>query len=209
MSYLPAFKIGDCSCGCGGKDVQGRKVGKVFMCMQSYNSMKSEEQQTKANRRNAARNTGFKLRNGLSESKGTQQYEDAERQYLIHDLDFVHSRLVRMTAADKFGIATCFTCGVRKSWERMQLSHFIKRSNTITRWDSKANRCCCQYCNETLEGNLEVFAQHLNEEEPGLAERLREMAVNPYKWGRDELKCLLLDMRAKLRIIETKFVNNQ
>lgn len=160
--------------------------------------------ETKKKRKKAATKATSKLRN---EAYAEGNLEDAERQYLTHNLDFTHSRLVRMTAADKFGIATCFTCGVRKSWERMQLSHFIKRSNTITRWDSKANRCCCQYCNETLEGNLEVFAQHLNEEEPGLAERLREMAVNPYKWGRDELKCLLLDMRAKLRIIETKFVN--
>ncbi|MES2287421.1 MAG: hypothetical protein V4547_17135 [Bacteroidota bacterium] len=132
-------------------------------------------------------------------------YDEAERQYLINDLDFVHSRLVRMMAADKSGIAACFTCGKLQHWTLMQLSHFIKRSNTLTRWDNKANRCCCKHCNETLDGNLEVFASKLNEEENGLAEQLTELSREPYKWGRDELKQLLIASREKLRIIEQKF----
>jgi hypothetical protein len=158
--------------------------------------------EVKQKRKNAVKKVGTKLR---SEAYAEGNYEDAERQYLIHDLDFVHSRLVRMTAADERGMAYCYTCDRKQHWSLMQLSHFIKRSNTITRWDSKANRCCCQYCNETLGGNLEVFAQRLNDEEKGLAERLSELSREPYKWGRDELKQLLIDLRAKLRLVETKF----
>lgn len=158
--------------------------------------------EVKQKRKNAVKKVGTKLR---SEAYAEGNYEDAERQYLIHDLDFVHSRLVRMTAADERGMAYCYTCDRKQHWSLMQLSHFIKRSNTITRWDSKANRCCCQYCNETLGGNLEVFAQRLNDEEKGLAERLTELSREPYKWGRDELKQLLIDLRAKLRLVETKF----
>lgn len=209
MSYLPQFKIGDCQCGCGGRGVEGRKVGKVFMCMQSYNQMKTDEQVKKANRRNAARNLGNKLRReNILGSQYSENFEAAERQALIHDLDFVHSRLVRMTAANPHGIAECFTCGIEKHWTLMQLSHFIKRMNTLTRWDLRANRCACKYCNETLNGNLEAFAQKLNEEQSGLAEQLQEIAREPHKWTRDELKGLLIDQRARLKLIETKFDKN-
>lgn len=203
-STIPKTKFGDCS-QCPAKDTECVKKGKELWCLYCNNQAKVEEQIKKANRRTAARNTGFKLRNQLAETKGTEDYFAAERQALIHDLDFTHSRLVRMMAADKSGIAPCFTCGLLKHWTMQQLSHFIKRQNTLTRWDMKANRCCCKHCNETLGGNLEVFAQKLNEEESGLAERLQEIAREPHKWGRDELKQLLFDQRQRLRIIETKF----
>lgn len=206
MSYLPQFKIGDCQCGCGGKGVEGRKVGKVFMCMQSYNQMKTDEQVKKANRRNAARNLGNKLRReNILGSQYSENFEAAERQALIHDLDFVFSRIVRMMAADKEGYCECYTCGNRKHWSLQQCGHFIKRGNTIVRWDFRNSRVQDKNCNENLHGNLEVYEQRLNEEHPGLPEQLKEMSREPYKWSRDELKQLLLDLRAKLKNIETKF----
>lgn len=205
MSYLPTSKWGDCH-DCSAKNVACVKVKKDLVCTTCHQRNKAIEQQKKANQRTAARNTGFKLRNGLAESKGTEDYFMAEKQSLINDLDYVFSRIVRMTAADsKTGLAECFCCGRLTHWTLSQLSHFIKRANTITRWDFKANRNSCKYCNETLGGNLIIFAKKLNEEESGLAERLTELSREPYKWGRDELKQLLIDLRAKLRIIETKF----
>jgi len=201
MSIIPQFKVGNCNCGCGGKDVAGRKVGKEFYCMDSYRTMKTKQYTQKASLNNKVRNLGNKqVQEGI--------YEDASIQALKRDLDFVHSRIVRMTAADaKTGLANCFVCGRLQHWTLCQLSHFIPRANTLTRWDSKANRCSCKYCNENLGGNLIIFAKKLNEEEAGLAERLSELSREPYKWGRDELKMLLLDMRAKLRLVETKFKN--
>lgn len=203
-SIINKSKWGVCS-NCGGKEQECVKKGKELFCLQCRNAQKAEEQILKAKRRESAKRQGFKLRNDLAESKGTEDYFMAERQALINDLDYVHSRLVRMAAADKDGIAECFTCGKRQHWTLMQLSHFIKRANTLTRWDMKANRCACKHCNENLGGNLEVFARNLNFEEIGLAERLLEIAREPHKWSRDELKQLLIDQRAKLRIIETKF----
>lgn len=56
MSLLPQYKIGDCSIeGCGLTDVQGRKVGKNFICVYHYNEAKKKEQITKANERNKVR----------------------------------------------------------------------------------------------------------------------------------------------------------
>lgn len=159
--------------------------------------------EVKQKRKNAVKKVGTKLR---SEAYAEGNYDEAERQYLIHDLDYVHSRIVRMTAADaRTGLAECFVCGRKQHWTLCQLSHFVPRANTLTRWDFKANRCSCKYCNENLGGNLIIFAKKLNEEESGLAERLSELSREPYKWGRDELKQLLIDLRAKLRLVETKF----
>lgn len=207
MSYLPQFKIGDCQCGCGGKDVEGRKVGKVFMCMQSYNNMKVEEQVKKANRRNAARNAGNKLRReNIIGSQYTEEYEASERQALIHDLDFVVSRICRMMGSDKTGVCQCYTCPTKKHWTLMQAGHYIGRANTQIRFDLKWNlRPQCPTCNEAKHGNLEVFTERLEQEEKGITEQLCELSREPYKWGRDELKQLLFDLRKKLKIIETKF----
>lgn len=36
MSIIANHKYGDCGCGCNGKNVAGRKVGKVFWCLKSY-----------------------------------------------------------------------------------------------------------------------------------------------------------------------------
>lgn len=205
MGYLPITKWGDCT-QCPNKDCACVKKGKELVCTQCNDRNKADEQVKKSNRRTAARNTGFKLRNQLAEQRGTEDYFMAERQSLILDLDYTHSRLVRMIAADAItGLANCFICGRLLHWTLCQLSHFIKRQNTLTRWDLKANRCSCKYCNETLGGNLIIFAKKLNEEEQGLAERLTELAREPYKWGMDELKQLLIDQRQRLRIIETKF----
>ena len=52
---------------------------------------------------------------------------------------------------------------------------------------------------------MEVYEQRLEQEQPGLPAQLKELAREPYKWTRDELKQLLLDLRAKLKIIEQKF----
>ena len=155
----------------------------------------------KQKRKNAVKKVGKNLRKAEFEEGN---FEDASVQALKNDLDFVHSRLVRIMAADERGLAHCFTCDKVQHWSMMQLSHFIKRANTLTRWDSRANRCCCKNCNENLDGNLKVFAERLNAEQPGLADQLNEIAREPYKWGRDEMKQLLTDLRAKLRLAESR-----
>lgn len=45
---IPNSKFGNCSCGCNGIDVAGRKVGKIFYCLNSYNTMKKKQQLEKA-----------------------------------------------------------------------------------------------------------------------------------------------------------------
>lgn len=196
MSYSSIIQK-PCKCGCGSMPTLG---------FQGYFSgCRPDLVAEKIKKNNSRQYQKGKLNKAVREQLQNGDFEDASRQALINDLDYVHSRVVRMTAADLTGGASCFTCGVYLHWSIMQLSHFIPRANTFTRWDFKANRCCCKNCNENLGGNLKVFAQRLNEEQSGLAEQLTEMGKEVYKWGIDELKQLLTDQRAKLRIIETKF----
>ena len=200
MGILPQFKTGDCSCGCNGKDVAGRKVGKNFYCMDSYRAMKTKQYTQKANQNSKVRSLGNKQ---VSEGN----YFEAERQALVNDLDFCFSRIVRMSAAvaDKYANCVCYTCGIGKHWSMQQCGHFIKRANTELRWDFRNARVQCKNCNENLSGNMEVYEKRLNEEHEGLPNQLREIATSPYKHSREELKQLLIDLRAKLRLVETKF----
>jgi hypothetical protein len=56
MGYLPQHKFGICHCdNCKGAEVAGRKVGKTFYCLRSYNNMKTKEQIDKAKDRNKVR----------------------------------------------------------------------------------------------------------------------------------------------------------
>lgn len=201
MGVLPKFKIADCDCGCGGKNVECRKVGKLHYCMNSYRAMKTKQYEANARVKQNVRKLGDRqVQDG--------NYFEAERQSLTNDLDFVFSRIVRMSAADKHGDCECYTCGNKKHWSLQQCGHFVKRGNTQIRWDFRNARVQDKYCNENLGGNLEVYEQKLNEEHPSLPEQLKEIAREPYKWSREEMKQLLIDLRHKLRIIETKFENN-
>lgn len=162
----------------------------------------------KHKKRTAERNAGNKLRReNILGSQYSEDYAAAERQALMNDLDWVFSRIVRMGAADKHGYCECYTCGNKKHWSLQQCGHFIKRGNTQIRWDFRNARVQDKNCNENLGGNLEVFEKRLNEEYPSLPDQLKEIAREPYKWSREELKQLLIDLRHKLRIIEAKFEN--
>lgn len=200
MSLLPRTKFGDCDCGCGGKNIEVIKVAKSYYCLSSYRAMKTKQYEANARVKQNVRKLGDKqVQDG--------NYFEAERQSLTNDLDFVFSRIVRMSAADKHGYCECYTCENKKHWSLQQCGHFVKRGNTQIRWDFRNARIQCKNCNENLGGNLEVFQQRLNEEHKGLPEQLKEIAREPYKWSREEMKQLLIDLRHKLRIIETKFVN--
>ena len=207
MGYLPTSNFGDCTT-CPSKQVPCVKKGKVLICLTCNNKAKAEKQVEKSNRRNAARNTGNKLRReNILGSQYSEEFGAAERQALIHDIDFVFSRIVRMTAADAHGFCECFTCGFGKHWSMQQCGHFVKRGNTQIRWSFQNAKVQCKYCNETLNGNLAEYEKRLEQEHKGLPEQLREQSREPYKWTRKELKQLLIDLRQKLKLVETKFTN--
>lgn len=197
MSILPQYKIGDCSIdGCGLTETQGRKVGKKFICANHYSDIKRKEQIAKANVRQSVR--------------GLVKYERQEgildnTQELILDLDRVVSRYVRLAAMGKDHKCDCYTCGVRKEWTKMQAGHFISRKHLSLRWNTTYNiKVQCNDCNVCKHGNLEVYIENLEKEQPGIVEYLKEQSRQVENTTRTELKILLFDFQQKLKLVETK-----
>ena len=56
------------------------------------------------------------------------------------------------------GIATCYTCGSKKEWKRMQCGHFVSRNNSATRYDLNNLRVQCAGCNVWGRGRYAAFA---------------------------------------------------
>lgn len=191
MSIIPRSKVGDCV-DCGAKNTNCVKVGKSLYCIECRNNAKRKQQVEKASLRDKVRS--------LNDHSSA-----AERQALMHDLDFVFSRYIRIREANINGTGSCYTCDKQDHWTKLQLGHYIKRAETLLRWDSRNGRSQCVECNCNKHGNIDVYTERLNEEHPGLPEQLREESREVNKYGREELKQLLIDYRAKLKMVESKF----
>lgn len=187
MSIIPRSKFGDCS-ECGAKNTNVVKVKKDLFCIECNTNAKRKQYVSRAENKVKAR-------------------EDVidDRQSLIHDLDFTFSRYIRIREANTNGIAECYTCGKTDHWTKLQCGHYIKRADTLLRWDSRNARTQCVECNCNKHGNIEKYTENLELEQPGLPEQLREESREVNKYGREELKQLLIDYRAKLKLAESKF----
>jgi 5-methylcytosine-specific restriction endonuclease McrA len=120
------------------------------------------------------------------------------------DLDRVVSRYVRLKEANSNGIIQCYTCPKVAHYLKMQCSHFIPRTHLATRWLIDNLRPACKTCNETLHGNLEVYAKNLEVERKGTVEYLNELKHTIEKPSKEELKQLLSEYQFKLRLVEQK-----
>lgn len=199
MSILPKTKFGDCANPeCGAKNTEVVKVGKETFCVFCRQAQKAKVQVQKANVRNQVR--------GLYGRQVESGNEDAaSRSALIQDIDFIFSRIVRLRAADSFGNCHCFTCNLLKHWTLQQAGHYISRSHMGLRWDFRNVRVQCAKCNELNRGEIRQYKQLLDMEVAELSETLENEAKNVVKIDLWELKQLLIDLRSKLRVLESKF----
>ena len=120
---------------------------------------------------------------------------------LTNDLDIIFSQLIRLKEADADGMLKCFTCDEVKHWKHMQCGHYISRAQMPTRFSEKNCRPQCKTCNEDKHGNLIVFAERLEAEEPGLVAILQEQARCIQDYDRDELKALIVDITRKVKLL--------
>lgn len=187
MSIIPRSKFGNCS-ECGAKNTNVVKVKKDLFCLDCNTNAKRKQYISRAENK-------VKVREDVID----------DRQSLIHDLDFTFSRYIRIREANTNGIAECYTCGKSSHWTTLQCGHYIKRADTLLRWDSRNARTQCVECNCNKHGNMEVYTDNLEKEYPGLPLQLKEESREVNKYGREELKQLLIDYRAKLKLVELKF----
>ena len=184
---IPRSKFGNCS-NCDATNTECVKVGKSLYCLKCRNYDKAKQQTERANKRLLDR----------------VKDKDNERSYIIQDLDAFFSKYIRIKEANENGINTCYTCGKKDHWKNLQCSHYVKRGHYGLRWDSRNAKPACIKCNEFLEGNMGEYTKKLELETPGLPEQLLEEAKEPHKWTRDDLKEMLIDIRAKLKLVKTK-----
>jgi len=85
----------------------------------------------------------------------------ASRSKIIKQLDSVFSKYIRQRDAVN-EIATCFTCGKRDHWKRLQNGHFQSRKHYSTRWDETNCQVQCAGCNVFKYGEQFLFGQNLD-----------------------------------------------
>ncbi len=83
---------------------------------------------------------------------------------LRRKLDAVYSTYLRKNGADERGIASCYTCGVKKHWKDLQCGHYISRSYNQLRFDPRNTKIQCVGCNIFKNGNIDEYALKLTEE---------------------------------------------
>nr|WP_298655319.1 recombination protein NinG [uncultured Flavobacterium sp.] len=190
------YKINDCSV-CGEKETECRKRAKEYICIRCCKEIDTKKQAQKV-----ALKTRVRGLHQIQKMEGKQ--DEASRQNLIYDCDYVFSRIVRLRAADQYSNTVCYTCGDRKHFSLHQCGHFQKRGNMALRYDFRNSRVQCRLCNEGKHGNMEVYRQKMEEESPGLPEQLELEAREVYKYSIDELKQLLISLRYQLKPLELK-----
>jgi len=197
MSLLPKHKIGNCS-QCGDKNVACVKVGKDLFCLYNcHKNNKIKQQIDRASERNRIRT--------LPHVSDNQKELAENRNNLIEELDTITSRIVRIMASDDKGYLNCYICGTKVHFTMADNMHFISRKHMGVRFDIRFNlRAGCKKCNQYLDGNLQKYAEQLEKEHTGIVEQLKERSREVEKIGTDELKQLLIDYRARLKIIEQK-----
>ena len=130
--------------------------------------------------------------------------QSLNRKRLVMELDKYCSLIVRISASDKYGVATCYTCGKRLPWKCMHNCHFKSRQFLGTRFDFDNMRCGCPDCNIIKHGNISVYRERLKRE-------IGEDKVNNldkkkgYKYSTVELKEMLDDLKLKYKqVVEEK-----
>lgn len=128
--------------------------------------------------------------------------KEASLSTLIHDLDGVFSRFIRLRDTQN-GRIKCFICGASMTFAEAQCGHFIDRDQMPTRYDETNCRSVCENCNCFDDHHKERFEQklrtiltpegmdHLWTKSRGLQKYMRfeiEDLIDHYKMRVSELK---------------------
>tara|TARA_R110000796_G_scaffold215672_2_gene331674 strand:+ start:1453 stop:1842 length:390 start_codon:yes stop_codon:yes gene_type:complete len=114
------------------------------------------------------------------------------RSKLVKKLDTVFSQYIRQkNAVDE--ISTCFTCGKKDHWKKLQNGHFQSRKHYSTRWDEINCQVQCAGCNVFKYGEQYVFGKKLDQKfGHGTSERLHLKSKQIIKLADFELEELII-----------------
>ena len=122
------------------------------------------------------------------------------RSKLVKKLDAIFSQYIRLKNSVD-GYATCFTCGKKDHWKKLQCGHFQSRKNYSTRFgtlddDDKITELNCQVqcagCNVFRYGEQYLFAKYLDDTYyNGLSEELYIKSKKIVKLDNFDLEMLI------------------
>ena len=109
------------------------------------------------------------------------------RSKLVKKLDAIFSQYIRLKDADEFGETTCFTCGKKDHWKKLQNGHYS------TRWLELNCQVQCAGCNVFRYGEQFLFSKYLDEKYgAGTAEELYYKAKQTIKLADFEIEEMIL-----------------
>ena len=113
------------------------------------------------------------------------------RSKLVKKLDTVFSQYIRQKNSID-GIATCFTCGKKDHWKKLQNGHFQSRRHYSTRWNETNCQVQCAGCNVFRYGEQYVFGNKLDQKfGSGTAARLHIKAKQMIKLADFEIEDMI------------------
>lgn len=105
---------------------------------------------------------------------------------LRKELDGVFSQYIRRKYSDENEYGSCYTCGHKAHWKKLQNGHLVSRYYTNTRFDEDNCRPQCYTCNMFRNGMIPDFSARIEKElGEGTTHRLYEKAritVNDYPY---------------------------
>lgn len=113
--------------------------------------------------------------------------------------DKVFSEYIRQRDSDRYGNATCITCGVKKPWKEIQNGHFVKRSVNSLRYDDENCNAQCMPCNVYKYGEQYLYAKALDKKYgEGTADKLQARRFETHKLTIEELNGIIEEAKANL-----------
>ena len=120
------------------------------------------------------------------------------RSKLVKKLDSVFSQYIRLKDSVD-GYATCFTCGKKDHWKKLQNGHFQSRKHYATRWDEQNCQVQCAGCNVFRYGEQFLFAKYLDEKfYAGLSDELYIKSKQIVKFTNSEIEDMILKYKKLL-----------
>lgn len=117
--------------------------------------------------------------------------------------DTAFSTYIRMRDADRYGVAPCISCGVRKPWKELQNGHFVSRSSSTLRFDDENCNAQCVGCNMFKQGNQYAYGVELDlKYGDGTAKKLHAQRFDTHKFTITELQDIIDEAKSNIKAFE-------
>ena len=119
---------------------------------------------------------------------------------LMEEAAKLTQKLVRMKAANAFGIAQCITCGKEESWKELDGGHFVPRAHKKHKLREENIHPQCRYCNRYRNGALAEYTLYMIDMyRRDFVEWLWDTKQEVVKPNRDELVNQIRELKEQIK----------